>query len=1154
MPAIPHSFRIRKIRMINFHNFTNETITVNNGGHLFLLGDNGSGKTTVLDAVHYVLDPSKSMEFNSAARVAGSRKDSGRRVQGIVMRYNTGPGTLSPGGGVSYAAIELEDSRGKSLTLAIGLSCSSMDENIQRWGIIRSGTLEDIPFLTEELEGTRPRNKREMKTALDGKGFYGQINSYCRDLAARLFGDEATYAEVCKFISTGKAYREIVSRTADYHQLFRALLQEPNPEVFEKVIDHLKTLDNSRQDLENMEGRLAFLTELNALRDDVDGLRARQAALGWLAHALRLKQLWSQHADTSERAEAEKGRLQGLEATIEKTELTLEELRQRIHEFQNKDQEGLVAREQELERSVKGAVQQLQQLERDWEMLRRDLAEQDRKLGKQRKQLIKEIRQRFTAVHRAADGLSVSAQPVLNALDSATSAEYPEQKLTTLNEQSVREEADELLMEAQQKKQEQQHQLDQISENIQSLETQLEEKRKQGEAEPRIEGFSAAKRQFAEKMYKTNPLYTGLEPNPGISRKELSVLEQLIGEEILGTWLTQPGEENPVRRLLFTQFPEQTLAVVEPDANDTLADWIRHWFDTSTSDPFALIALHREMCAASGPVTEKLSDFESLRFRARQQKVRGNPVRLIGAEARRKQMEQEIKALETELKNLVSEQKKAASAQNKTIVHMEALQAFKAALDFHGLRSAAQDTASTAQQQQLLSNQENGLQEQCMIAEEAHAMAHEKLEDIRLHIESAGLHDLEKRINAMKKKLRSREKEQRGNLKETGSLQREISQAEKFVAGLVLSIQTSFEQQKEMEEALHAFGEFEDPTMFAATLVNTELYGEANQAEAELLILQNESLEKEVLLREKAAGPEGISFAFVYDKEANSLIDRRSVPAKQVLEDLDRNYREQQEIITEETRRLFEQFIMHDLLTALRDRVSRLMDMSRKINRMLKDREFGNLRYSFNAKPLDQYKRLINLIRTYSELSPTDPALELKEFIEEHQDEILNTEPGDMPELLDYRNWFHFELQVKPGAGTEVVMDRKNKSIGSGGEQAVPNYLLVLTIAHFLYDVPAVKLPLLLFDEAFYGIDTQRRDQLLAFASDLGLQLFVASPDQDGVKKEIPYSTSLFVIKDAEYNIHLYDFQYTNPKTGIQQDLLNPEANEPQSLGFGEEL
>jgi predicted nucleic acid-binding Zn-ribbon protein len=1095
------------------------------------------------------------MEFNSAARAAGNRKDSGRRVQGIVMRLNTGPGNLNPSGGVSYAALELIDNRGKILTLAMGFSCSSLEESIQRWGIIRAEPIEDIPFLAEELEGKRPRNRREMKTVLDGKGFYGQVESgYCQELANKLFGDQATYAEVCKFLSTGKAYREIVSRTADYHQLFRELLQEPDSEVFEKVIHHLKTLDHSRQDLENMAGRLAFLTELNTLRTEVDQLRAQQAALRWLAYSLQLKQLWAQHTDTAEKIEAEKTRFQALENSIEKTELKLEELRQRIHEFQNKDQDGLVAREQELDRVVREAAQQLRQLGRDWETLRGQRTEQEQQLGRQRQTLIKEIHQRYTIVHRAADGLAVSVRPVLNALDTAATDEHPEQLLSALNEYTVQQEADTQLEDAQCEKQQLQNQIDQVKETIQSLENQLTEKRKQGESEPMVAGFSAAKKMLAEKMYNATPLYSGLEPSLGLSRKELAGLEQLIGENILGTWLTAPEDEAAVRRVLFTQFPSQTLAVVEPDAADKVADWIRHYFDTSQSNPFALIALHREMVAASGPVTEQGADFDFLRFRARQQKIANSPVRLLGAETRRKQLEQEIKTLETELKSQAFEHKKLFADQKKVIDKIDAVKALKASLDFQQLRAAAQETVKTAQKQHLLATHENNIQEQCIVAEEAHASAHEKLEDVRLKIESSGLHDLEERIVAMKKTLAKLGKEQDGNQQEIGLLKGELKRAEKFSSGLMTSIQTALANQTEAEAQLKTVGDFEAPIQLVKQLVDTETFTKSEQAETRLNASLAESMEKEILLREKAAGPQGVSFAFVYNKTANSLTDRRSMHVAQVLDELSRNYREQQEIITEKTRTLFEQIIMHDLLTALRDRVRRLMDMSRKINLLLKDREFGSNRYAFHAKPLDQYKRLFDLVRNYSELSATNPALELKTFIEDHQDEIIGTDPGDMPTLLDYRNWFHFELQVKTGTVDGVVMDRKTKSIGSGGEQAVPNYLLVLTIAHFLYDVPSVKLPLLLFDEAFYGIDTQRRDQLLAFASDLDLQLFVASPDQDGVKKEIPYSTSLFVIKDAEYNIHLYDFHYKNPKAGIQQDLLNPEKNLEQPIAFGEEL
>jgi DNA repair exonuclease SbcCD ATPase subunit len=1155
MPPTPHSFRIRRIRMINFHNFTNETVRVENGGHLFLLGDNGSGKTTVLDAVHYVLTAGKSMEFNSAARVAGNRKDSGRKAQGIVMRYNINatPAALNPGGGVSYAAIELTDNRGNPVVLAMGLSCSSMDEQIKRWGIIRPGTLEDIPFLTEELKGTRPRNAREIKTALNNKGFYGQISSYRDALAARLFGDHSTYAEICKFLSTGKAYREIVSRTTDYHQLFRQLLQEPNPEVFEKVIDHLKTLDNSRHDLDRMQERLAFLNRLTGLHQTVADLRTRQAALRWLSHSLRLKEHLAQHSDLLERTESEKNRLQGLEASIKKTEIQLEDIRERIHEFNNKDKDGLVAHQRRLEQDVKTLCTLLEQHRLDWEQLSETQEKKEKELKKQRTALSKTIRSRFTALHRAAAGLPVSAQPVLNILDTAESDPAPEQKLAQLNTQQTRAEADELHMQAHTQNQQQQSRCTELAEKFQTLEKQIDAKRKQGEAQPVIPAFAEAKQLLAEKMYTATPLYIGLEPRDGISRKELSALEQLIGENILGTWLTSPDEENAVRRLLFTQFPAQTIAVVEADSNDTLSDWIRHWFDLKKSDPFALIALQREMASPNAPSVEKLSDIEYIRFRARQQKLHGNPVRLIGTDMRKKQHDQEIRDLEKERTALEKEKKEADSELRKTTDHIDAIIKLKTQLEFNDLQTEAGSVQTLSNECGQLGIKTENIYEQLTRTEEDLSIAHEKLDDIKLRIESEGLHDLEQRVADLKKKLARTEKLQRTDTKEAGAIEKEIERAKILANGLIETIQEEQTKQEEALQTLKTFGEFETPETYIEPFIDTTKYTHADQAEERLHFLREENIANKTELRALVTGTEGMAFRFVYDQPANTLTDPRGMTAEQVLADLSQKFSEQQELITEEHRKLFEQIIMQDLLTALRDRVVRLMDMGRRINNILKEREFGNNRYIFQTKVLDQYKRLYSLIRNYTELAAENPAHELRELIEEHQDAIINTEPGDMPELLDYRNWFHFELQVKTGDNA-TTMDSKTKSIGSGGEQAVPNYLLILTIAHFLYDVPSVKLPLLLFDEAFYGIDAQRRDQLLAFASDLNLQLFVASPDQDGVKKEIPFSTSLLVIKDKNYDIHLHDFHWKNPKGGTQQDLLNPEANELRPIHFGGEL
>jgi hypothetical protein len=60
------AFQIRRIRLLNFHNFVDETLAVRR--NLFLIGDNQSGKTTVLDAIHFALSAGVEMEFNAATR------------------------------------------------------------------------------------------------------------------------------------------------------------------------------------------------------------------------------------------------------------------------------------------------------------------------------------------------------------------------------------------------------------------------------------------------------------------------------------------------------------------------------------------------------------------------------------------------------------------------------------------------------------------------------------------------------------------------------------------------------------------------------------------------------------------------------------------------------------------------------------------------------------------------------------------------------------------------------------------------------------------------------------------------------------------------------------------------------------------------------
>ena len=311
--------------------------------------------------------------------------------------------------------------------------------------------------------------------------------------------------------------------------------------------------------------------------------------------------------------------------------------------------------------------------------------------------------------------------------------------------------------------------------------------------------------------------------------------------------------------------------------------------------------------------------------------------------------------------------------------------------------------------------------------------------------------------------------------------------------------------------------------------------------------------ENTAFLKARLNDPEfGAIFRFFYEEESNILYDFRSRQLTDIIGQQGGEIAEQKEIINDRTKELFKKIIMTELVNYLRSHVSDLDQMMRKIKNLLGQRSFGGLRYRFKIKPLDKYRRLISVIKKFSSFDPAAEE-ELKYFFEDHREEIVNTEVGAIPEELDYRNWYRYEMEVATVGDQGVVMDRRTKSMGSGGEQAVPNYLLVLTIAHFLYHGKKVRLHTLLFDEAFYGIDAGRRDQILGFATDLDLQLFVASPDQDGVRREISYSTTILIKKDDKFDVHLYPYHWENPDNIKQVGLFDQPVQE-KPVEFGQEL
>jgi recombinational DNA repair ATPase RecF len=1140
------SYHITRIRLVNFHNFVDETIDIPDGGHLFLMGGNGSGKTTVLDAVHYVLTAGEDMELNAAARVAGARSSGGRRLQGLIMRLNVETGPLNPHGGITYAALQL-GGRAEPVTIGIGMRTAAMDEPVRRWGFVCPGkSLEDIPFLQTDMTGRRPSTQAELKTAL-GSHYYGNIGGYISDITRRYFDGPDRFAEVCRILRMGKAYREIVASSRDYHELFRRLLPEPKTDVFERVIEALRTLDASKSELSGIEERLGYLRKLGELVDEIQDCRDSQLLFDWLGHHLQLTAFDQRE---SQLATQRKKRDQGLDSAgqeIEETSQTREQIQARLDDLKTRDGSNLLRQEKEV-------ADQLARRESE-------RAEQDAYLNSARDGL----RSSQDTLHEGRDGLRSELHAIrLGLADVASPLPFATTALAAALEAAEREPRSEIALATLPLPEMSQgmlaardqltgdttlleREISDLQATIAERETELHAFHNQSEAAPDVPGLARARAALRKALIDHRCLYEELEWADGLGQSQMDVIEALIGGPTLATIRIATSDHEAAEPIIFA---ESALRLAHPVKSE-LPEWIRQSFDVARSEPEALRTLAAEMISEYGP------DFEDvLRFRGHLRRMPDQSASFIGLESRRRALGAKVVALEVAL----------AALKNALVERQEALENLAAArqrLDqFDGLLNRCH--AAVRAGHELRSSQQQVEHQLADIAtrEETLAKLHiemdhigQRLRDIRGVIQKEELSELESKMVQLRNQLGQLEAHSASLLKRQGQLENQLEDIDRQLAELCeLRSDTSREIAESAAHVRERFPSAVDVEPFVAAssacvgIDDPATLAQEMQASAER---EQRSL---AVLQERIRDPlKSAAHAFHYEPATNRLVGRGGADIARIVTKQQGSLAEQKDIINEHTIHFFRDIVMHDLVQFFKRHIHELDAMIKKINVLLAGRSFGGNRYSFSRTEVDRYKRLVQIIRKFN-LLDDEAGKELREFFEDHREEIIDSDREIVPDVLDYRNWFRFDMKVMAVNDKEVLMDRRTKSIGSGGEQAVPNYLLILTVAHFLYAGNELKIQALVFDEAFYGIDAERRNQLLGFATDLGLQLFVASPDQDGVKEELAHSTTIFVIKDKDFNVHLRPFHYVNPDR-VNPELLAEFAKPVTTMvAFGDEL
>ena len=297
---------LKRLKLINWHNF--ENVTFDCARLTYMIGVNAVGKTTILDAIRYCLTTNRN--FNALGN-----KKSGRTLQGSVHAKQRGENAYRrPGRTVAYIGAEFWDSvKRTNFVIAVRVESEGPMQELhpgdQTWYISEDGiTLEKLPFIDPRTGA--PSAKEDFKPAV-GRLSYTRSPSEARDRICRALGIGRAASPL------GKKFNEVFQMGTSMDEIpnFREFLYQyilPQPEL------DLDALQGDRVELENLHAvlaeaqtRAAALEQIvgygrEASAKETDALVNRGAALLARAEAdAGEHEVWQGHLDAGRRQMAE---------------------------------------------------------------------------------------------------------------------------------------------------------------------------------------------------------------------------------------------------------------------------------------------------------------------------------------------------------------------------------------------------------------------------------------------------------------------------------------------------------------------------------------------------------------------------------------------------------------------------------------------------------------------------------------------------------------------------------------------------------------------------------------------------------------------------------------------------------------------------------
>lgn len=347
--------QLTAVRLLNWYHFVDETLRLN--GSCLLLGDNGSGKTSVLDAIQWALvADQQQVRFNKAANEASRRGLHGYVRYKIGSEDESRPGHVRFGRGActSYVMLQFTDQRDPSgdFVCGIAMEAGEADQSVARVHVVvPRASVADVPALAA---GDLVRTLREFRPAL-------------REIpGARLFADAGTYRDEVR-------HRLGTLPDAFHRLLVKALDWKPLGLVRDFVFHYL--LDERPVDTVALQANLEHYKQLEAQASDAERrLAALDAVCAQGERITQERRTAESHRYLSMRAEVERAEERGLGLAQAIAEMAVREGTLRADAARAEDQLAFLARERDrLTELLLGnpGFAQVERLERDLDDARR---------------------------------------------------------------------------------------------------------------------------------------------------------------------------------------------------------------------------------------------------------------------------------------------------------------------------------------------------------------------------------------------------------------------------------------------------------------------------------------------------------------------------------------------------------------------------------------------------------------------------------------------------------------------------------------------------------------------------------------------------------------------------------------------------------------